>query len=135
MSIVYEEKSRFTSEQLELMANDLLGKASSKEKYPWLNDRQMRHRKYRETIFTEAIAEDPTNSYAICDNNVSIESIMKGAQLTKEEREFWLLSNEMNFNEIGELTRLHPKTINRRVKSAEEKLKTYILAEKIVPST
>ncbi len=133
MSIVCEVQPRFTDEELSAKADELLGKAPKTIEFPWLTERQLYHRRWRETTFCEAIANDPKRAYSMADLEMDLEEIVQNAGLTKEEEMFWRMSQEMNCNEIGVHSKLHPKTIMRRVRSATQKLAEYVASQNDVP--
>lgn len=123
-----------TDDDHDLAVELLLGRAPKQSEFPWLNGRQMRHRVYRETFLCEAISKAKGDDYDIAMSHQDLDTIIANSLLTKDQEQFWRLHfGGLSFNEIGDLERIHPKTVNRRVKEALLKIRTYLISEKTVP--
>ena len=117
----------------------LIGSPDDSEQYPWLNQRQVLRRQYKESaVLYDSVVTDtsrhvtsPTylvDAYEQVDLKLYLEGVIVRARthygLRNDEEQCFRLheSLSMTVEEIGEQLSLGPKTVRRRIASALAKL-------------
>lgn len=93
--------------------------------YPWQSPRRIRHVTWPEVALCEGIAQDPRSQVflSVAELAPVLQDLMAQARLTQQERHVIMAqSREESTQDTATILNLHPRTILRRLQSAQIKL-------------